>query len=339
VAASFATAESRSTGPAGADLAIICGGRPVNLVLLGGQKGYDMMKAVGAIAVVCSMLLAACQTLEHRAAGLPSVKQMSVNDTNLTYLDQGQGVPAVFVHGAVSDHRIWEAQREVVSKHYRFIAIDQRYFGVAPWSDAGTHYSPAIHVADLAEFIRQLNAGPVHLVGRSYGATISLIVAIKHPELVRSLVLNEPPLTSIVDDPEQQKVLSEQRKGLASFTEAEKAGNAVEATRLLLDWVNNQPGGFDQLKSMHLDNARTVLLNAPPLDNPVTCAQLRQLKVPSTLTRGEMTRPFFIVFAETANRCIPGSRLIIIANARHGSPDQNPAAFNDALLSFLARNR
>jgi pimeloyl-ACP methyl ester carboxylesterase len=302
-----------------------------------------MNKTVGLIAVACSVLLVSWQPLQGRAAEPPSVKRMSVNGTNLTYLDQGQGVPVVFVHGAFSDHRIWESQREAVAKRYRFIAIDQRYFGVAPWSDAGTQYSTATHVADLAAFIRQLQAGPAYLVGRSYGANISLTMAVQHPELVRGLVLNEPPLSSIVNDPEPQKVLSEERKGLASFSAAEKAGNAVEATRLLYEWVNDDPGGFDQLpsatKAMHLDNARTVLLNGPPLDKPVTCTQLGQLKVPVIITKGEKTRPFFRVLSEAAHRCIPGSRLITIANARHGSPTQNPGAFNDALLGFLARDR
>jgi pimeloyl-ACP methyl ester carboxylesterase len=302
-----------------------------------------MIKTVGSIAVACSVLLASWQPVQGRAAEPPSVKRMSVNGTNLTYLDQGQGVPVVFVHGAFSDHRIWEGQREAVAKHYWFIAIDQRYFGVAPWADAGMQYSTATHVADLAAFIRQLQAGPAYLVGRSYGANISLTVAVQHPELVRGLVLNEPPLSSIVNDPKSQDVLSEERKGLAQFSAAAKAGNAVEATRLLNDWVNDDPGGFDRLpsamKSMHLDNARTVLLDGPPLDKPITCAQLGQLKVPVIITTGEMTRPFFRVLSEAVHRCIPGSRLITIANARHGSPSQNPAAFNDALIGFLARDR
>ena len=117
-------------------------------------------------------------------------------------------------------------------------------------------------------------------------------------------------------------MLSEERKGLALFSAAEKAGNAVEATRLLYEWVNDDPGGFDQLppamRAMHLDNARTVLLDGPPLDKPVTCTELGQLKVPVIITRGEKTQPFFRVLSEAAHRCIPGSQSITIANARHG---------------------
>ena len=244
------------------------------------------------------VLLSGCQSLGNQPAEPPSVKQIPVNGTSITYLEQGKGVPIVFVHGAISDHRAWEPQREAITKRYRAIALDQRYFGVAPWSDNGTQYSRATHVADLAAFIRQLKLGPVHLVGQSYGADIALRVAVEHPELVRSLFLNEPPLPSILTNPDEQKVVSDEGKGFAPVVAAAKAGNVAEATRLMVDFVYADPGNFDRRsqasRSMLLDNARTLPphVSAPPPPR-VTCEQLAQLKMPVTITRGEMTRPFF----------------------------------------------
>lgn len=142
--------------------------------------------------LIIATLLSGCQLLPDRSAHAPAVKTMSVNETNLTYLEQGAGVPVVFVHGGGADHRVWEPQREPVSRRYRFVAIDQRYFGAAPWADSGDNFQSAIHIADLAAFIRALGSGPVHLVGTSYGANIALATAVQHPELVRSLFLNEP---------------------------------------------------------------------------------------------------------------------------------------------------
>lgn len=55
-----------------------------------------------------------------------------------------------------------------------------------------TQWSHATHVADVADFIRGLKAGPVVLVGQSYGSQIAAIVAAQHPELVRGKFLNEP---------------------------------------------------------------------------------------------------------------------------------------------------
>jgi pimeloyl-ACP methyl ester carboxylesterase len=95
--------------------------------------------------------------------------QLRVNGVELSYIDQGTGVPVVFVHGAWMDLRYWEPQRQAIATQYRFIAYSLRYHGPAPWPDAGQHYSYATHTADLAACIRQLHADPVHLVGLSSG--------------------------------------------------------------------------------------------------------------------------------------------------------------------------
>ncbi len=266
----------------------------------------------------------------------------TVGGTRMNYVEEGRGAAVIFVHGGVSDHRAWEAQREDVAQRYRLIAIDLRYFGAAPWSDDGSQFSQATHVSDLAAFVRGLNLGPVRVVGHSYGAVIALGLAVQNPELVRGLFINEPPLPSILTDPADQKLVAEEHKGLAAATAAAKAGNTSEAARLFVDWINGQSGAFDTLppplKAMHLDNARTLPRQLdPPPSAPITCGQLGQLKVPVTITTGELTRPFFRVIAEAAHRCVARSHLITIPGAQHRAPLQCPAQFNEALLSFLAR--
>jgi len=292
------------------------------------------------LSVLCFSTL---QVVRAQEPAQPLARQVTVNGTTIRYWEQGRGVPVVFVHGAISDHRNWENQREVVSKHYRFIAIDRRYFGTAPWPDDGAKYSQATHVADLAAFIRELKSGPVYLVGTSGGAQISIVMAVQYPELVRGLFVNEPGMDSIVSDPADLKVVSEFRADPrhSAARAAAKAGEMEKAARLSVDTVNGQPGSFDALapefKAMKVDNARSLTLNAPP-PVPITCAQLGQLKVPVTITKGQLTKPFSKVIAEAAHRCITRSQLITIPRARHAGPQQNPSAFNDALLAFLGRN-
>src|SRR4051794_33551574 len=136
----------------------------------------------------------------------------NANAIALKYVEHGCGPFVVFVHGIPADHRIWDGQREVVSEHYRYLAIDQRYFGAAPWPDDGRNYSLATHVNDLAAFIEQLGSPRVHVVGASYGGAVALVLAAKRPELVRSLFLYEPALVSVVSDPAAKLVLAEERQ-------------------------------------------------------------------------------------------------------------------------------
>lgn len=290
----------------------------------------------------CVVLVAGCQAPQTSKVDPPTNKQASVAGVNLKYLEQGQGATVVFVHGAFADHRVWEAQREVVAQGYRYIALDQRYFGNAPWPDDGSKYSLVTHTSDLAAFIRQSNAGPVHVVAWSYGGSIALALAVQHPELVRSLFLNEPALTSIVSDPADVKTLAEERKGVGPAAAASKANDLPESVRLFADWVNAQPGGFDtiqpSIRTVFLDNSRTIPLHfAAPPPPPITCAQLGQIKVPVTVTKGQLTRPFFAILADTTSRCVPGSQLVIVPNARHLAPTENASAFNAALLDHLER--
>ncbi len=295
--------------------------------------------------VLITTLIAGSQSISTIPVGTPVEMKMAVNGVSLSYIEQGEGTPVVFVHGAFSDLRAWEPQREAVADRFRFIAYTQRYFGTNTWSDSGEQYSQVTHTADLTEFIRQLNAGPVYVVGRSYGGSVAMRMALQHPELVRAVFVQEPSIAvTAVVDPINKGILKKERGGLSSARDAAKAGNIPEATRLFADWTNDQTGGFDALPSetraMHLDNGRTIALHfAAPPPPKITCAGLGQLKPPLGITAGELTRSYFRILAQTTHACVLGSQFIQIAGARHAATAQNPKAYNDALLEFLTSHQ
>jgi pimeloyl-ACP methyl ester carboxylesterase len=243
----------------------------------------------------------------HDTPSAAAYRCATVNGVCLPYLDEGRGAAVVCVHGAFADHRNWEPQRALIARHHRFIAYSQRYFGPWPWPDAGGGYSQKTHVADLAEFIRQLDCGPVYVVSRSYGATVALFAALRDPELMRALLVQEPQIKSIVIDQTEQKIMREEGAGLA------------------------------EARNAHLANGRTIALHfAAPPGPRISCADLDALRVPLTITRGEFTRPYMRICAEAVHRCVAGSRLVVIPNARHAASEQNPTSFNEAILRFLA---
>lgn len=294
-----------------------------------------------AIGLGLVLVLSGCQSFTSEQRTTPTTRTIQVNGTTLTYQEQGTGAPVVFLHGGFADHRIWEAQREPVASRNRFVALTFRYFGTAPWPDNGERFSQETHVADTAAFIRELKVGPVYLVGRSYGAYTAAIVALRYPELVRGLLLNEPPAASLLTTDAEKAVLSADVKEMGPIQAEAKAGNINQATRLFADWTNANPGGFDALppdvQRMHLDNARTVPLQLTARNIPVTCEQLAQLRIPVSITKGEFGRAYFKLVADAIHRCVPGSDLTTIKGARHGAPTEQPRAFNDVLFAFLSR--
>jgi pimeloyl-ACP methyl ester carboxylesterase len=274
----------------------------------------------------------------------PQIKQVSINSTQLTYQEQGQGKPIVFVHGWITDHRTWDGQREAVAANNRFIALTMRYFGTDPWPDAGANYSMKTHTDDLVAFIQNLNAGPVDLVGWSYSGPIALLVAVQHPELVHSLFLDEPSTLAFVTDPADLKVATEDRTAIVGpGAAAAKAGDIAGAVKSFFNGVNGQPDLFDTVpppvRTMLLDNARTLPISfAAPPPQAITCEQLGQIKVPTTVAVGELARPFHKIAASAVARCIPGAKLVVIPKGRHAAAVQATSAFNEVLLRFLTGN-
>ncbi|HEY7319621.1 MAG TPA: alpha/beta hydrolase [Candidatus Binatia bacterium] len=298
------------------------------------------MKYPLAIMAVVSVLVGCALT----RSGAPQIKQVSINGAKLTYQEQGQGRPVVFVHGAITDYRVWEGQREAVSAHLRFIALTMRYFGTEPWPDAGVNYSMKTHSDDLVAFIQNLNVGPVDLVGWSYSGPIALLVAVHHPELVHSLFLHEPATLALVADESELQAATKDRTAMtAPALAAVKAGDTAGAVKSLFNGVNGQPDLFDTVpplvRTMLLDNARTLpISSAAPPPPAITCEQLGKIKVPTTIAVGELTRPFYKIAATSVAQCIPGAKLVVIPKGRHAAPVQATSEFNDALLRFLTGN-
>ena len=278
----------------------------------------------------------------RRIGAVTESKTLLVNGETLTFVDEGTGPPILFLHGAVADHRAWGLQREAIATKYRFIALTMRYFGIAPWPDSGTNFSQETHVVDIAAFIQKLGAGPVFVVGHSYGSRTALALAVRHPDLVRGLFLNEPGLFSAVTDSSARDSAAKDRLAMNAVATIAQTGTAQQVSREWSAYVTGMPDSFDSLpaasKQMMVDNARTVPLQLKPqMQIPLTCADLDQIRVPVAITMGEHTRPYFRITVGAVSRCLPISRLIVIERATHRAPTENPIAFNQALIAFICR--
>jgi pimeloyl-ACP methyl ester carboxylesterase len=140
--------------------------------------------------------------------------------------------------------------REAIAKRYRFIAYTQRYFGTKPWPDEGKNFSIATHADDLAKFITSLNAGPVHLVGWSHGGLVAVTAALSDPSLVRSLILYEAIIMSVLpaESPEGKIAREDRAKMAGPYIAMAKAGDFTKAAKLVQEAVYQlSPGEFDSL--------------------------------------------------------------------------------------------
>ena len=125
-------------------------------------------------------------------AALAAPAEMAVGGAALPYMDEGEGRPIAFLHGSISDRRVWEPLRETLAAEARFVAYDQRGFGTRDWPEGGPPLSADLHAADLIAFVEGLGAGPVELVTWSYSGDVGLPAPRARPDLFRAIIHSEP---------------------------------------------------------------------------------------------------------------------------------------------------
>jgi non-heme chloroperoxidase len=288
-------------------------------------------------------ILHGLQTAPHRSAAQMEVKRLKVNDVELAYVEEGRGDTVAFVHGAMGDWRYWESLRPLIASRYRFVSFSRRYHYPNPWPDDGGNDSMAQHVEDAAAFIRALNAGRVHLVGNSGGGIIATHVALKYPELLRSVVLGEPSLIPPVSA-EGKAALETDRSDRQRVDAAIKAGDLRKAEALRYDLlVTGEAGSFERLpaeqQQQRLDNVKTLALRGRRAEAAaVTCEQLGTLRVPALVVMGGKTRAIRRYFAERLLSCLPKTTVsVVIPQAHHSWHQSNPQGSAEAILSFISR--
>src|SRR5207245_1852200 len=117
-----------------------------------------------------------------------------VTGAELRFVERGAGIPVVLVHGSLGTLENWGPQIDAFATRFRVIAYSRRYHWPNAAQPDGQGYSLSLHADDLIGLIEALGLERVHLVASSYGAYVALLVTLRRPDLVRSLVLAEPPL-------------------------------------------------------------------------------------------------------------------------------------------------
>ena len=206
---------------------------------------------------------------------MPSI---DVDGVSLYYELAGNGEPVVFSHGIPTDYRAWSAQVEAFSKSYSTVTYSRRYAAPNHRDGDVTDSTVAANAADLKGLIEKLGIAPVHLVGHSYGGFVAAYLAADHPDLVRTLVLVEPAIaTLLVEDPNNSGQMFAlllgspgvafsarrfQSGSLAPSLKALDSGQPKKAVQLNVDGIQNKVGAFaelpDSARGMMVDNARTI---------------------------------------------------------------------------------
>ncbi len=118
-----------------------------------------------------------------------SVKISEVHpNINVAWCDEGKGEKTIlFIHGLAGYIPLWKNQIDHLKETYRCVAIDLPGNGLSPSGDFP--YSMFFYAEIIARFIEKESLKNVTICGHSMGGHVSIILALRYPQLIQKLIL------------------------------------------------------------------------------------------------------------------------------------------------------
>jgi pimeloyl-ACP methyl ester carboxylesterase len=115
-----------------------------------------------------------------------------VNGLNIYYETSGSGRPLILLHGGVGASEMFDPILPVLAEKRQVIAVHLQAHGRT--ADIDRPLSFELMADDIAELTKHLGFNWVDIMGYSLGAGVALQTAIRHPDVVRKLVIVSAPV-------------------------------------------------------------------------------------------------------------------------------------------------
>lgn len=245
------------------------------------------------------------------------------------------GAPAVLmIQGLGADKHGWDMQRYRLALQYRVIALDNRGAGRSD-KPFGT-YSLEQMADDAITVLDTVGVDRAHVVGASMGGAITQIVALKHPERVRSITLA---CTACRNHPWRRELISSwataaSEHGMGAMTkEAARWVIGPRSFRRLspaFGWLG--PLAMSRPAHSFVAQVRAILATEDSMAD-----QLSSVTAPALVVVGNQDILTPRGDSEELAERLPNAELVVISGAAHGLMVEHASTFNRVLLEFLGR--
>jgi aminoacrylate hydrolase len=260
------------------------------------------------------------------------VPTAGIGDADLYYEEAGQGPPLMLVPGLGGQGSFWISQVPVFSRDFRTVVHDHRGTGRSTHSRIA--YSVEQMADDALRLMDALEIDAAHFVGHSTGGAIGQVIALDHPERLRSLVLSA---TWAGPDPYFRRLFESRRQTLIdSGIEAYlRASSLVQTTPW---WVSRNDEFLTDLHRVQAAGAAPVEVLVSRIDAILKHdrrLRLLEIRVPTLVivAQDDMITPRFYS-DELASR-IPGAKLVVLETGGHYAPVIHSEPYNAAVGGFL----
>jgi len=230
--------------------------------------------------------------------------------------------PILLTHGYSATSEMWRPNLDSLGKTRQVIVWDMRGHGRSAAPDSPGLYSAGLSVEDMQHILDSADVDTAIVGGLSLGGYLSLAFHLAHPERVEALMLFDTgPGFKSLEAREQWNATA-----LATAKDYEDRGLAAI------------PGRAETVRSEHRSAAGLALAARGMLTqaDAQVIESLPGIKVPTLVVVGANDRPFLNAADYMAAK-IPAATKVVIDGAGHASNIDQPDAFNNAVVDFLAR--
>ena len=227
----------------------------------------------------------------------------------------------LLLHGGLGTVQDFASQTPELAKHFKVVAFERPGHGHT--ADTNEPFSFSVMAEYTVGFIEALGLGPTNLVGWSDGATISLLVAISRPDLVKRLIC----VSGLFDTNAQPP---RDREWIASATPESFKKNQAAIVKRYEEITPDGPAHFPVV----FKKTMKMWLNEPNIEKE----ELSRITAPTLV----MTADRDGVSAEHTLelfRTIKNSQLCVIPGATHFLLSEKPKATTGAILEFLLKDQ
>jgi aminoacrylate hydrolase len=260
------------------------------------------------------------------------VPVVSIGDADLYYEEAGAGPPLMLVPGLGGQGSFWISQVPVLSHEFRTVIHDHR--GTGRSTHSRITYSVEQMADDTLRLMDALAIDSAHLVGHSTGGAIGQVIALDHPDRLRSLVLSA---TWAGPDPFFRRLFESRRQTLIE--------SGIEAYLRASVLFQATPRWVSQNDEFITDIHRVTAAASAPVEVLVSRIdailrhdrrlRLLEIRVPTLVivAHDDMITPRF--YSEELAARIPGAKLVVLETGGHYAPAIHSEPYNAAVGQFL----
>jgi pimeloyl-ACP methyl ester carboxylesterase len=252
--------------------------------------------------------------------------------TDLHVEEHGRGDPLLLITGLGYAVWSWRYQLEPFAERRRVIAFDNRGTGRSPKTPGP--YSIE-QLADDAAAV--LDGRRADVLGHSMGGYVAQTLALRHPQLVRSLVLAGTGPGKPTHTPIPQETVDAWLA--ASGLPPEEYARQTMHLSFSPGWADEHPEQYEQLLAARLEHPTPPECWRAQFDACVAFAErgvpIEQIDVPTLVVHGDIDRVVPVENGRAIAARIAGARLVELPGRGHVVQLEDPDAFNAAVMEFL----